>query len=104
MGVANPPSTLLGRSLSGTWPALHGTGTSRAISPATSGKGVGEHRRVVAVPVILGPILRVVLPLQPEKFGELGVTVLDLLPGREAVVGEVVASTLPEGAVDGSVA
>ena len=69
----------------------------RAIPPL---QGVREHRPVVAVPVPLEPLLRVIAALEPQKLGKAGVTGLDLLPRRPAVIGQVVAAAISERVVD----
>ena len=54
-------------------------------------ENIGEHPPVVTVPIALEPLFGIVLPLEAEKFRELGVTAEDLLAGSILVVGQVIA-------------
>ena len=70
------------------------------MPPTYKRQSIGEHLLVVAVPVALENLVRVVLPLQAQEFGHLRIARLDLLAGRPAVVGEEVAAAERDGAVD----
>lgn len=55
---------------------------------------IREHLFIMPVPVALEPLLRIVLPLQPEKFRKLRITALDLASRRPPVIGRKVASAV----------
>src|SRR5438876_8672438 len=68
-----------------------GTGRRAAVG-CSAGLGlsefVPEHLHVVAVPIALEQLPRIILPFQPEKLDEPGVTGLYLLPRGPTVVGQ----------------
>src|SRR5882724_3028696 len=70
-----------------------------ALSSAESRSG-GEQIAILAIPVALKALLRVVLPLQPQELGELGIGRRHLGAVRPAVVGEIEAAAVLEAAVD----
>src|SRR5712691_2235871 len=59
-----------------------------------------EHLPVVAVPVALKYLLRIIAAFEFQELFELRITALDLFPGRVFVVSEIVISAVLDGQIN----
>src|SRR6185295_13613449 len=80
------------------WPRT--LSTNRPRRAHNNGLLLFVHSLVVAVPLALEQLLRVVLELELEEFGHLREAGVDLAPQAVAVIGRVVAAAVLEADVD----
>lgn len=75
-------------------------GATRTVGPTSN--PIGEHLHVVAIPIALKPLLRIILLFQTEELDELGITRLHLLAGGPTVVSQEVPAAEFDCTVDNS--
>ena len=85
------------------WPATRPVNSASSVHSAAARvipQAIGEHRPVMAPPVALEPLLRVVLQLAPQELGELRIRRLHLIAARPAVIGQEIAAAMTDRHVD----